>query len=71
MKITIGLSIREFEAWAGAIDTKEKIIEADKVEEFDNLIEEFYPDGIDVTVLNNMLWFDSEEIFEQLGMIEE
>ena len=71
MKITMELSIKDFNAWAGAIDTKKKIISAGMAEEFDNLIEELYPDGIDVTHLNDALWFDGDWIFEQLGISEE
>ena len=71
MKITTELSLREFEAWAGAVDTKEKIIRAGMEEEFDELIEELYPDGISETQLNDALWFDSDWIYENLGMIEE
>ena len=71
MKITMELSIKDFNAWSGAVDTKKKIISADKTDEFDELIEELYPDGIDATALNDILWFDSEWIFEQLGISEE
>ena len=71
MKISMEISIREFNAWAGAVDTKEKIIEAGKADEFDELIEELYPDGIDATQLNDALWFDNDWIYENLGMIEE
>ena len=33
-----------------------------------NLIEEVYPEGIDRTALNDLLWFDDEWIYEMLGM---
>lgn len=42
-----------------------------KEEEFEALIEELYPDGIDETQLNDILWFDSEWVFECLGINEE
>ena len=71
MKITMEMSLEKFEAWSGAVDTKKKIIEAGKVDEFDELIEELYPDGIDATTLNDLLWFDVEWLYENLGMIEE
>ena len=70
MKITMELSIRDFKAWAGALDTKNIIIESGKADEFDELIEELYPDGIDATHLNDALWFAREWIFEQLGIEE-
>ena len=71
MKITMELSLENFEAWAGSVDTKEKIIEAGKAEEFEALIDELYPDGIDATQLNDILWFDAEWLYENLGMTEE
>lgn len=70
MKITMELSIREFNAWSGAVDTKNIIIESGKADEFDELIEEIYPEGIEETQLNDLLWFDDEWIFEQLGINE-
>ena len=45
MKLIIdGASIANFDAWSGAKDTKETIINAGKVDEFDALIDELYPD---------------------------
>ena len=71
MKIISELSIINFEAWSGAIDTVKKIIEEDKVNDFDSYIEECYPDGLTDTELNDILWFDSENVFEYLGISEE
>ena len=41
------------------------------VEEFDNLIEELYPDGLSETALNYILLFESDLIFECLGITED
>ena len=71
MKITMELSLENFEAWAGAVDTKKEIIRAGKVDEFNELIDEFYPDGIDATTLNDLLWFDVDWLYETLGITEE
>ena len=68
MKITTELSLREFEAWSGAVDTKEKIIEANMTDDFEALIDELYPDGIDATELNDLLWFNADWILEALGI---
>jgi hypothetical protein len=64
-------TLQNFNAWSGAVETKKAIIDADKAEEFEQLIEELYPDGLTDTTLNDLLWFDSEFIFESLGMAEE
>jgi hypothetical protein len=39
--------------------------------EFENLINELYPDGIDATTLNDILWFEDQWIFEMLNIIME
>jgi len=64
-------TLENFDAWSGAKDTKKTILEAGKSEEFDQLIEELYPDGLTDTALNDLLWFDSEWIYENLGISEE
>ena len=66
--INENLTITDFEAWSGAISTKETIIENNKENEFDSLIEELYPDGITDTNLNDLLWHDSDWCLEQLGI---
>ena len=72
MKIFMDLSIENFNAWSGATYAKDRIIKENKIEEFDQLIEECYPNGLSETELNDLLWFDSDWIFESLGMeIEE
>ena len=60
-----------FDAWSGAVDTKERIIQEGKADEFDNLIEELYPDGLSETQLNDILWFEEDWIFEMLGISDE
>ena len=68
MKLYSETKLVDFQAWSGAVDTKNTIIEHNKAEEFDYLIEELYPDGLSETQLNDLLWFEEEWIFEQLGI---
>jgi len=69
MKVTNeNLSLINFEAWSGAKDTKETIISEGKVDEFDSLIEELYPDGLSKTQLNDLLWFEDDWIYEMIGI---
>lgn len=58
-------------AWSGAKDTVERIEDEGKGDEFVSLIEEVYPEGIDRTALNDILWFDDEWVFESLGIKDE
>lgn len=65
------LTLADFKAWSQAVETKETILAAGKGDEFDALIEELYPDGLSETQLNDILWFESDWIFESLGISEE
>ena len=68
MRVQTEITLKSFNAWSGAKDTKETIIDAGMAEEFDRLIEELYPDGIDETRLNDVLWFDADWIYGTLGI---
>ena len=71
MKIYTEKSLSDFDFWSGAIETADKITEADKWKELETILEIDYPDGIDETELNDLLWFEPEWIFEMLGIGEE
>lgn len=71
MKVCKEISIENFEAWSGAKDTRQKIIESGKAEEFNQLIEELYPDGLSETELNDILWFEEEWVYENIGIENE
>ena len=64
-------TLQDFNAWSGAINTKEIIIEKNKADEFNDLIDDIYPDGLTETQLNDILWFETDWIFESLGIEEE
>ena len=71
MKVYKDMSITDFDAWCGAVSTKDKIVEAGKEKAFDELIEDVFPDGIDETKLNDILWFESEWVYEAVGLDED
>jgi hypothetical protein len=71
MKLHSETSIRSFDAWSGAKETKERILSEGKATQFDDLIDELYPDGLSETHLNDILWFESEWVYEMLGIEEE
>ena len=68
MTITTELTLKNFQAWSGAVETQKTIINEGKCDEFDFLIEELYPDGLTDTQLNDLLWFDEDFLFENLGI---
>jgi len=61
-------TLQNFNAWSGAVDTKQTILDNNKADEFNDLIEELYPDGLSETTLNDILWFEEEWLFEYLSI---
>ena len=71
MKIYREQSLNNFEWWLGAKDTAKRIDEelGEKGwEKLETILEEIYPEGIDETQLNDILWFEPETICEWLGI---
>ena len=71
MTITYELDLNSFQAWSGAKDTLDRIQREGKCAELENILEELYPDGMTETQLNDLLWFDSESVYEWLGIRSE
>lgn len=71
MKIYKEESLSNFEWWSGAVATADRIWEERGTEgwnELEAILEDAYPDGMDETELNDLLWFEPETIFEWLGI---
>lgn len=68
MILTTETNLRNFNAWSGAVDTKETIINEGKEEDFNYLIDELHPEGLTETQLNDLLWFEEDFLFENLGI---
>ena len=68
MKVITETNLRGFNAWSGAVDTKNLIISLGLEEEFEMLIDELYEEGLTDTQLNDLLWFESDWILERLGV---
>ena len=71
MTITYELDLNSFQAWSGAKETLERIQREGKCAELENVLEELYPDGMTETELNDLLWFESETVYEWLGIRSE
>lgn len=52
------------------MDTLQRLIELDEVDELEACIDDIYPDGLTATKLNDLLWFDAESIAEMLDLPE-
>ena len=68
LTITKTMDIYDYEPWSGAVYAYERITREGKLDELDNVLEEVYPEGIDETELNDLLWFEPETVYEWLGM---
>ena len=67
MIITDEISIDEFKPWSGGVYTYNELEKLDALRDFEALIKELYPEGCSSTKVNDILWHDSEWVFETLG----
>lgn len=70
LKIVSEISLEDFRAWSGAVDTLDKLKEHNKCDIVENILEDEYPDGLTDTELNDILRFDSDTVFEWAGLDE-
>lgn len=71
MGLKIICDLSDYSAWSGAVDTWQRIQDEDKIDELESYLEELYPDGLTMTELNDILWFDGEQVLKDLGIIDE
>ncbi len=71
MRIYSEICLSDFNFWSGAVDTAERITEADKWEELESILEDEYPYGLNETELNDLLWFEAETVLAWLDIEEE
>lgn len=71
MIITYELDLQNFEAWSGAKDTLERIQREGKCDLLEQILEDTYPEGMTETELNDLLWFESETVYEWLDIRSE
>ena len=68
MTITYELDLNRFEAWSGAVSTLKRIRNERRISQLEAILEELYPNGMTETELNDLLWFESELVYEWCGM---
>lgn len=66
LKVVSGFD--SYSPWSGAEDTYRRIADAGKLGELEDWLEEMYPDGIGETELNDLLWFDRDEVLSAMGL---
>ena len=57
------------ELWSGAIDTLDVIIENGKLQDLIFLLQELYQEPVNITTINDLLWFEDDFIYEQLHIV--
>ena len=68
MRISYELDLNTFKAWSGAVNTLDRIQREGKCEELEAQLEELYPDGMTETELNDLLWFEADEVYSWVGL---
>lgn len=66
MKVYKEIDLKDFTPWSGAKARFDDMSD-DELEMVQQFIEECYPDGIEETTLNDILWFEDELIGELIG----
>lgn len=69
LKVVSGFD--SYSPWSGAEGTYRRIADAGKLGELEDWLEEMYPDGIGETELNDLLWFDADEVLSAMGLSDE
>ncbi len=67
MKIFKEESLRYFDFWSGAEENANEL-SGEQLDNLETILEDTYPDGIDETTLNDMMWLDFDTIKEWLGI---
>jgi hypothetical protein len=68
MKLYTEKSLSSFEPWSGAKDTFKFLEDHDLLDDLEAILENAYPDGMDETALNDLLWFEPETVYDWLGV---
>jgi len=59
------------ELWCGGLETFNRIADNGKENELLDLLDDLYPEGADITAINDFLWFDDDFIYNTLEIKED
>lgn len=68
VKQDIGFYELQENCWSGAIDTLNTVQENNKEDELMEFLNRYFEECPDLTEVNDFLWFESDFIFEALGI---
>ena len=67
MRIICEMNLTEFEFWCGAKSNAEKLTYEEK-EQLQYILEDIYNEGMEDTLINDIMWFDFSWVCEVLGL---
>ena len=70
MRISTNTNLKDFRFWSQAKDNAARLSD-DELDSLEATLEELYPEGINETKLNDIMWFDFQWICETLGLVED
>lgn len=66
--LKIFITMSDFRPWSGAVDTWYKIQDAGKIDQLESYLQQIYPEGLQDVQLNDILWFDGDQVLVDLGI---
>jgi hypothetical protein len=67
-ELMLYVTLDDYTPWSGAVDTWDKIQEKGLVDALESTLEDIYPDGLTMTELNDILWFEQDWLEGALGV---
>lgn len=67
MKVTKEIGLTEFKFWSGAKQFV-NCLTLEELETLEGMVEEFYPNGLTETQLNDLFWFEQDTLCEWLDL---
>jgi len=67
MTITKEIRLTQFEFWSGAKQFAEQLTYSE-LNQLEGYIEDFFIDGLTETDINDLFWFEDEQVCEWLGL---
>lgn len=67
MKIYAEKALRNFKFWAGAKENASELTD-EQLDAVESILEDIYPEGMEETAINDLFWFEFDQIQEWLGM---
>ena len=68
MKTFTETNLSSFDFWSGAKDNANELT-TEQLEQIDAILSDAYPEGMSETSLNNLFWFEFDEVLKLIGLV--